>query len=143
MSDTGGLASRQTTCCHALQHRGTRLRDDSVRVVDVVLEGGACVHLHGKSRKLRSIPLWKSTVVEIRAWLRLNPSLRGEAALIPNRDGQAMSRSNVAQRLALAVNRAAVVQPVSEKRASPHTPAYHADAPVATGVPSIASAWPS
>jgi integrase len=93
-----------------------------VRVVDVVLDGGACVHLRGKGRKLRSIPLWKSTVVEVRAWLRLNPSMRGEAPLIPNRNGQAMSRSNVAQRLALAVSRAAVVQPsLSKKRVSPHT----------------------
>jgi len=77
-----------------------------VRVIDVVLDGGACVHLHGKGRKLRSIPLWKSMGVEIRAWLRLNPVLRGEAALLPNRDGQVMSRSNVTQRLSLAVTRA-------------------------------------
>ncbi len=42
-----------------------------VRVVDAVLDGGACVHLHGKGRKLRSIPLWSATVVEIRAWLWL------------------------------------------------------------------------
>ncbi|MER1941742.1 tyrosine-type recombinase/integrase [Castellaniella sp. FW104-16D08] len=93
-----------------------------VRVVDVVLEGGACVHLHGKGRKLRSIPLWNRTVVEIRSWLRLNPTLRGDAALLPNRDGQAMSRSNVAQRLDLAVARAAVHEPsLSKKRISPHT----------------------
>lgn len=93
-----------------------------VRVVDVVLEGGACVHLHGKGRKLRSIPLWNRTVVEIRSWLRLNPTLRGDAALLPNRDGQAMSRSNVAQRLDLAVARAAVHEPsLSKKRVSPHT----------------------
>jgi site-specific recombinase XerD len=106
-----------------LYNTGARVSEIiGVRVVDVVLDGGACVHLHGKSRKLRSIPLWRSTVLEIRAWLRLNPSLRGEAALIPNRDGQAMSRSNVAQRLALAVGRAAVAQPsLLKKRVSPHT----------------------
>jgi site-specific recombinase XerD len=106
-----------------LYNTGARVSEIiGVRVVDVVLDGGACVHLHGKSRKLRSIPLWKSTVLEIRAWLRLNPSLRGEATLIPNRDGQAMSRSNVAQRLALAVGRAAVAQPsLLKKRVSPHT----------------------
>ena len=59
--------------------------------------------------------------MEIRAWLRLNPILRGEAALLPNRDGQAMSRSNVAQRLNLAVARAAVQEPsLLKKRVSPH-----------------------
>jgi site-specific recombinase XerD len=106
-----------------LYNTGARVSEIiAVRVVDVVLDGGACVHLHGKGRKLRSIPLWDATVVEIRAWLRLNPSLRGEAALLPNRDGQAMSRSNVAQRLGLAVSRAAVEHPsLLDKRVSPHT----------------------
>ena len=119
-----------------LYNTGARVSEIiGVRVIDVVLEGSACVHLHGKGRKLRSIPLWKSTVLGIRAWLRLNPSLRGEAALIPNRDGQAMSRSNVAQRLALAVNRAAAEQPsLLKKRVyTPHAQTYQRHASVAVG----------
>ncbi|CAN7426894.1 tyrosine-type recombinase/integrase [Paraburkholderia hospita] len=105
-----------------LYNTGARVSEIiSVRVVDVVLDGAACVHLHGKGRKLRSIPLWDATVAEIRRWLRLNPTLRGEAALLPNRDGQAMSRSNVAQRLDLAVSRASVEQPsLLKKHVSPH-----------------------
>jgi site-specific recombinase XerD len=91
-----------------LYNTGARVSEMiGVRVVDVILDGGACVHLHGKGRKLRSIPLWKSTVVEIRTWLRLNPSLR---------------RSNVTQRLSLAVARATAEQPsLAGKRVSPHT----------------------
>ncbi|QKD45740.1 site-specific integrase [Alicycliphilus denitrificans] len=106
-----------------LYNTGARVSEIiGVRVVDVVLDGGACVHLHGKGRKLRSIPLWHATVVEIRAWLRLNPTLRSEAPLLPNRDGWAMSRSNVAQRLNLAVARAAIEQPsLLGKHVSPHT----------------------
>lgn len=106
-----------------LYNTGARVSEIiGVRVVDVVLDGAACVHLHGKGRKLRSIPLWSNTVTEIRAWLRCNPTLRGEAALLPNRDGQAMSRSNVTQRLALAVSRASLEQPsLLKKRVSPHT----------------------
>lgn len=106
-----------------LYNTGARVSEMiGVRVVDVILDGGACVHLHGKGRKFRSIPLWKSTVVEIRAWLRLNPTLRGEAALLPNRDGNAMCRSNVTQRLSLAVTRATAEQPsLATKRVSPHT----------------------
>ncbi len=116
-------AQRDHLLLAMLYNTGARVSEIiGVRVVDVVLDGGACVHLRGKGRKLRSIPLWKSTVLEVRAWLRLNPSLRGEAALIPNRSGQAMSRSNVAQRLALAVSRAAAAQPgLLKKRVSPHT----------------------
>jgi len=106
-----------------LYNTGARVSEIiGVRVVDVILDGGACVHLHGKGRKLRSIPLWGTTVIEVRAWLRRNPALRGEAALLPNRDGLAMSRSNVGQRLHLAVTRAAVEQPsLLKKRISPHT----------------------
>ena len=106
-----------------LYNTGARVSEIiGVRVVDVVLDGAACVHLHGKGRKQRSVPLWKSTVIEIRAWLRLNPTLHGEAALLPNRDGRAMSRSNVAQRLDLAVTRAGTQLPsVLKKQVSPHT----------------------
>jgi site-specific recombinase XerD len=93
-----------------------------LRVVDVVLDSAACVHLQGKGRKQRSVPLWKTTVLEIRAWLRTNPQLGPEAALLPNRDGHAMTRCNVAQRLDLAVARAGISQPsLAKKPVSPHT----------------------
>ena len=106
-----------------LYNTGARVSEIiGVRVDDVVLDGAACVHLHGKGRKQRSVPLWKTTVIEIRAWLRMNPSMRGEAALLPNRDGHAMTRCNVAQRLELAVTRAAAQQPsIEKKQVSPHT----------------------
>jgi site-specific recombinase XerD len=106
-----------------LYNTGARVSEIiGVRVINVVLEGAACVHLQGKGRKQRSVTLWKTTILEIRAWLRLNPTLRGEAALLPNRDGHAMCRSSVAQRLRLAVVRAAAQQPsILNKQVSPHT----------------------
>jgi len=106
-----------------LYNTGARVSEIiGVRVIDVVLEGAACVHLQGKGRKQRSVPLWRTTILEIRAWLRLNPTLRGEAAMLPNRDGHAMCRSSVAQRLRLAVVRAADQQPsILKKQVSPHT----------------------
>lgn len=105
-----------------LYNTGARVSEIiAVRVADIVLDGGACVHLRGKGRKQRSVPLWKTTVREVRAWLRVNPTMRDEAALLPNRNGQAMSRSNVAQRLELAVTRAAIQQPgILKKKVSPH-----------------------
>jgi site-specific recombinase XerD len=105
-----------------LYNTGARVSEIvGVRVADVVLDGGACVHLHGKGRKQRSVPLWPTTVAEVRAWLRVNPTLRGETPLLPNREGQAMSRSNVVQRLELAVVRAANQAPsIVKKRISPH-----------------------
>jgi site-specific recombinase XerD len=118
-----------------LYNTGARVSEIiGVRVVDVVLNGAACVHLHGKGRKQRSVPLWKSTVIELRAWLRLNPTLRGETALLPNRDGQAMSRFNVTQRLDLAVARAAAEHP--QKADLPtHAATHHGHAPASIGRP--------
>lgn len=106
-----------------LYNTGARVSEIiGVRVIDVILEGAACVHLQGKGRKQRSVPLWKTTVLEIRAWLRLNPQLHAEAALLPNRDGHAMTRWNVGQRLDLAVARAATNLPsLASKRVCPHT----------------------
>ena len=106
-----------------LYNTGARVSEIiGVRVIDVILEGAACVHLQGKGRKQRSVPLWKTTVQEIRAWLRRNPQLRTQAALLPNRDGHAMTRWNVGQRLDLAVARAAVnLLSLASKRVCPHT----------------------
>ena len=71
-----------------LYNTGARVSEiTGVRVADVVLDGAACVHLHGKGRKQRTVPLWRSTVKAIRAWLRFNPELTAISALLPNRDG--------------------------------------------------------
>ena len=90
-----------------LYNTGARVSEIiAVRVADVVLEPSACVHLHGKGRKQRVVPLWKSTLQEVRAWLRCNPALAADAPLLPNRDGRAMTRQNVNQRFDIAVTRA-------------------------------------
>ncbi len=106
-----------------LYNTGARVSEIiEVRVADIVLDGVPCVHLHGKGRKQRSIPLWKTTAREIRHWLRANGSPRGEATLLPNRSGQPMTRSNVEQRLDLAVARATTEhRSLANKRVSPHT----------------------
>jgi site-specific recombinase XerD len=106
-----------------LYNTGARVSEIiGVRVADVVLDGAACVHLHGKGRKQRSVPLWKSSAQEIRAWLRRNPLMYGDAALLPNRNGRAMTRSNVVQRLDIAAARAVTQHSsLAKKRISPHT----------------------
>jgi site-specific recombinase XerD len=105
-----------------LYNTGARVSEIiGVRVADVVLGGAACVHLRGKGRKQRSTPLWKSTVQEIRAWLRCNPILNADSALLPNRDGHAMTRDNVSKRLDIAVARAEGAYPsLAKRRISPH-----------------------
>ena len=107
-----------------LYNTGARVSEIAgVKVGEVVLDdGAACVHLHGKGRKQRSVPLWHTTVKALRAWLRTNPELTAEAPLLPSRNGCEMTRANVTLRLALAVQHATETQPALAKRkVSPHT----------------------
>jgi integrase/recombinase XerD len=93
-----------------------------IRVSDVTLEGGTpSVRLRGKGRKQRTVPLWKETAAQIHQWLQY-AQLRADQPLVPNRYGQEMTRSNVAERLALAVALATERCPQLVGRViSPHT----------------------
>jgi site-specific recombinase XerD len=106
-----------------LYNTGARVSEIiGVCVADVILDKAACVHLHGKGRKQRAVPLWKTTVSEIRQWLRRNPTLQRQSALLPNRKGHPMTRSNVEKRLDLAVARAVPqCRSLQNKHISPHT----------------------
>jgi len=123
IADNSWLGQRDHLLLGMLYNTGARVSEIiGVQVADVVLDGAACVHLRGKGRKTRSVPLWRSSVKEIRAWLKQNANLRPTSALLPNRNGEAMTRSNVTQRLAIAVSVAAKTQPQLTKRPiSPHT----------------------
>jgi len=117
------LSQRDHVLFLLLYNTGARVSEiTGVKVGDVVLEeGAACVHLHGKGRKLRSVPLWRSTVKAVRAWLKLNPQFDAGSALLPNRAGQEMSRSNVTKRLVLAVKAVVEAHPgLAKRRISPH-----------------------
>src|SRR5215469_5306427 len=81
----------------------------------VVLEGTACVHLHGKGRKERTVPLWRTTAALLRQWLRHHPRA-ADQPLFPNRVGGPMTRTGVTDRLQLAVTKAAKRYPELTKR---------------------------
>ena len=120
---SGWTGQRDHLLLHMLYNTGARVSEIiGARLADVVLDGAASVHLHGKGRKQRTMPLWRSTVKAVRAWLRCNPNLLPASALLPNRDGHAMTRNNVAQRLALAVAAATPAMPsLRDRHVSPHT----------------------
>ncbi len=121
--DVGWVSQRDCLLLALMYNTGARVSEIiGVKVADVVLDAGACVHLHGKGRKARSVPLWRSTANATRAWLKLNPNFNSASALLPNRRGQPMTRSNVTQRLALAVQVATRTTPtLAEHPISPHT----------------------
>jgi site-specific recombinase XerD len=93
----------------------------ALRVADVLFERESAVHLHGKGRKERVVPLWKSTATELRRWLpRIDQ--RADAPLFPNRAGERLSRSGVEQRLRRAVAAATRCCPsLAGRRVTPHT----------------------
>jgi integrase/recombinase XerD len=92
-----------------------------LRVRDVLLDRQTAVHLHGKGRKERAIPLWKNTAAQLRDWLpRIQPG--ADTPVFPNRDGTRLSRSGVRDRLDRAVAAAAQQCPsLRGRRVSPHT----------------------
>lgn len=93
----------------------------ALRVGDLLLDRQTAVHLHGKGRKQRVIPLWKNTATQLRAWLgKINNA--PEAPVFPNRSGAPISRSGVRDRLDRAVALAEQHCPsLSGQHISPHT----------------------
>lgn len=113
---------RDTTMFALLYNTGARVSElIGIRVTDVTLAATASVCLHGKGRKQRTVPLWKETATEIRQWLKY-ADLRPEQPLVPNRSGLKMTRTNVAERLNLAVSEAIKTSPqLANRKISPHT----------------------
>ncbi len=91
-----------------LYNTGARVSElIGICVSDITLDAkAASVRIHGKGRKQRTVPLWKQTTSHIRQWLK-HELLRPDQPLLPGRHGQQMTRSNVAERLTLAVASAA------------------------------------
>jgi integrase/recombinase XerD len=104
-----------------LYNTGARVSElIGARVEDVNLSGHPCLRLQGKGRKERSIPLWTSTASQLRQWLREQPHAV-TSPLFPNRLGSKLSRTNVTERLQLAVHAATAVHPgLAKRKVTPH-----------------------
>lgn len=78
------------------------------------------VHIIGKGRRERVLPLWKETAAAVKAWLRVRPA-SGDPVLFLNAKAQAMTRSGFEYLLAKHVATAAGRQPsIAGKRVTPH-----------------------
>ena len=86
---------------------------------DIDLSNSACAHLHGKGRKERTVPLWKTTGTALRRWTRNQIGDPG-APLFPDRRGERLTRSGVQARLNVAVERAVENCPSLPRRVTPH-----------------------
>jgi integrase/recombinase XerD len=88
---------------------------------DVSLGTGANLHVVGKGRKKRRVPLGRETVGVLRAWLAERGADPADP-LFPTTTGRRMSRDAIERRVALHVERAAIGCPSLEhKEVSAHT----------------------
>ena len=67
----GWTGQRDRALLTMLYNTGARVSEVvTIRIKDVILNHSPCVHLHGKGRKNRSVPLWRSTAELMRKWKR-------------------------------------------------------------------------
>lgn len=79
-----------------------------------------CIHVTGKGRRQRILPLWKETSIAIRNWLAVRKA-DADPELFLNAAGRVMTRSGVEYILAKHVAAAAERQPsLAKKRITPH-----------------------
>lgn len=92
----------------------------NLKVADVSFGNGSSIHIHGKGRKQRTVPLWKSTATRLKEWLaRLKPM--ANSPLFPNRNSDPLSRSGVEYRLRVAIQKAAKrCETLKNRHISPH-----------------------
>lgn len=91
-----------------------------LRLDDVTLRPQPSIHVLGKGRRERVLPLWKITTTALRAWL----AQRGDAAcpeVFLNARGGPLTRDGFEHILAKHVESASAVKPsLAKKRVSPH-----------------------
>lgn len=114
---TSWTGHRDAVLLATLYNTGARVSEiANLRVRDILLD-----HLHGKGRKERAIPLWKTTARHLRSWLT-RAQLTPKSAAFPNQYGHPMTRSGIRKRLDQAVATAQQHDPsLKEHQISPHT----------------------
>jgi integrase/recombinase XerD len=113
---------RDAVLLATLYNTGARVSEiTGLCVTDVLIDRASALHLHGKGRKERVIPLWKTTAELLRAWLSHIDSSPG-TPVFSNRAGARLSRSGVQYRLSVALATATNSCPsLAGRRISPHT----------------------
>lgn len=113
---------RDRTLFATLYNTGARVSEIiNVKCADIENAQCSALHLNGKGRKQRVVPLWKRTSRVLRQWL---PQIdqQPQSPLFPNRFGKPMTRSGVGKQLRSAVTMARKRCPsLKGKKVSPHT----------------------
>ena len=115
------LGTRDRAMLHLTYAAGLRVSElVSLQLRDFPDRSLSTVHIMGKGRRERVLPLWKETQSALRAWLVIRPETE-VAEVFLNANGQPITRDGFAFRLAKHVNAAAKKQPsLLRKRVTPH-----------------------
>jgi len=122
MADKSWTERRDHLLFLLLYNTGGRVSEIlALKVGDIASSNGPYLTLHGKGRKERQIPLWQSTQVRLRRWIKEN-HMPSDAPVIANRFGNPMTRSGVAWQLRKRVLQTSRETPsLQGRRISPHT----------------------
>lgn len=91
-----------------------------LQLANLAFEPRLCIHVLGKGRHERALPLWQESATALRAWLAIRPSARAPEVFL-NARGMAMTRSGFEYVLRQHVQRASQHCPsLANKRISPH-----------------------
>ena len=119
------LGRRDQLMLFLLYNTGVRVSElVGLKVQNIIMDADGLpsyIHIHGKGRKERDVPLWKSTAAFLRMFLE-SQELGDNAKLFVNRTDGELTRSGVRYRLRCLVKDASESAPsLNRKTISPHT----------------------
>ena len=119
------LGRRDQLMLLILYNTGVRVSELlSLKMRDIITNADGLplyIHVHGKGRKERDVPLWKSTAVFLRKFMQFRDA-DNSASLFINRTSEALTRSGVRYRLNCLVEKASKSIPsITSKTVSVHT----------------------
>lgn len=112
---------RDRAMLHLAYACGLRVSElTGLQLGDIGLPTTDSIHVMGKGRRERVLPLWKETQVVLKDWLRIRPTGK-DAAVFLNGRGEAITRHGFASRLAVHIRTAQRSTPsLARKRVTPH-----------------------
>jgi site-specific recombinase XerD len=118
---TTRLGLRDRAMIHLCFAGGLRVSElVSAMPANLSLSRTPCLLVEGKGRKQRSLPLWKDTATDLRAWLAVRGNVRAPELFV-NAEGRVMTRAGFEYILDKHVRKAADTSPsLRERSISPH-----------------------
>jgi len=119
------LGRRDKLMLFLLYNMGVRVSElIGIKTLDIIADAGgmpAYIHVHGKGRKERDVPLWKSTAIYLHKFMETHETENNVKLFVNRSDGE-LTRSGVRYRLNCLVKKASQKTPsMNRKIISPHT----------------------